>query len=73
MSTLQTMTIFVYQTFETRREGLAVAAAAHSRANRKRKPLEETLAPYPPPKDPTTSVRSKQAIEDENRLAAQDT
>jgi len=66
-----TMMIFVYQTFETRREGLAIAATAASRANGKRRPLEETLATYPPLKDPT-STRSKQTIEDENRLAAQE-
>ncbi|KAF9650613.1 hypothetical protein BDM02DRAFT_3267830 [Thelephora ganbajun] len=69
-----TMMVFVYQTFETRREGLAIAAAANSRANGKRRQLEEALAVYPPPKDPTTSTRSKRTIEDENRLAAaQDT
>jgi len=67
-----TMIAFVYQTLETRREGLAIAAAANSRANQKRKPLKETLASYPPPKDPTTGIRSKQTIEDENLLAAQD-
>ena len=61
------MAVFVYQTFETRREGLAIAAAANSRANGKRRPFEETRATYPPPKDPT---RNKQTIEDENRLAA---
>jgi hypothetical protein len=67
------MMVFVYQTFETRREGLAIASAANPRANRIRKPLEGTFVSYPPPKDPTTGIRSKQAIEDENRLAAQET
>jgi len=62
-----TMMIFVYQTFETRREGLAVAAAANSRANGRRS--FETLVAYPPPTDPSASTRSKQTIEDENRLA----
>jgi len=65
------MIVFVYQTFETRREGLAIAAAANSRANGKRGPLRETLAAYPPPKDPTTGTRKKQTVEDERRLAAQ--
>ena len=64
--------VFVYQTFETRREGLALAAAAKSRANGKRRSFEETLVVHPPPKDPTTSTRGKQTIEDENRLAAQE-
>lgn len=72
LSSSQTMIAFVYQTLETRREGLAIAAAANSRANQKRKPLKETLVSYPPPKDPTTGIRSKQTIEDENLLAAQD-
>jgi len=66
------MMVFVYQTFETRREGLAIAAAANSRANRKRRSFEETLVAYPPPKDPTNGARSKQTTEDENRLAAQE-
>ena len=66
------MTVFVYQTFETRREGLAIAAAANSRANRKRRPFDETLPAYPPQKDPTASTRKQQTIEDENRLAAQE-
>lgn len=70
LSPLQTMVAFVYQTFETRREGLAIAAVANSRAN-KRRSLEETLALYPPPKDPTSGTRSRETIEDENRLAAQ--
>jgi len=65
------MMIFVYQTFETRREGLAIAAAANSRANGKRRPPRETLAVYPPPEDPITGARSKKTIEDERRLAAQ--
>ena len=64
--------IFMYQTFETRREGLAMAAAASSRANGKRRSFEDTLASYPPPKDPTTGTRSKQTVEDENRLTAQE-
>ena len=66
------MTVLMYQTFETRREGLAIAAAVNSRANRKRKPFEETFTSHPPPKDPTTNIRSRQSTEDENRLAAQD-
>ena len=57
----------MYQTFETRRKGLAIAAAANSRVNGRRRPFEETRAEYPPPKDPT---RNKRTIEDENRLAA---
>ena len=66
------MVVFVYQTFETRREGLAIAAAANSRANGKRRSFGETLTAYPPPKDPTTSARNKQTVDDENRLAAQE-
>lgn len=64
------MMVFVYQTFATRREGLAIAAA-NSRANRRRKPLEESLTSYPPPKGPAAGTRSEQAMEDEKRLAAQ--
>jgi len=70
---ITTMMVFLYQTFETRREGLAIAAAANSRANRKRKRLEEALTSYPPPKNPTTGIRNKQTLEDENLLAAQET
>jgi hypothetical protein len=68
----QTMAVFVYQTFETRREGLAIAAIANSRANGKRRPPEETLASHHASKDPTIGTRSKRTIEDENRLAAQE-
>ncbi|KAF9792572.1 hypothetical protein BJ322DRAFT_57875 [Thelephora terrestris] len=67
-----TMAVFVYQTFETRREGLAIAAIANSRANGKRRPPEETLASHHTSKDPTIGTRSKRTIEDENRLAAQE-
>jgi len=70
---ITTMMLFLYQSFETRREGLAIAAAANSRANRKRKRLEEALASDPPPKNPTTGIRNKQTLEDENLLAAQET
>ena len=70
LSSLQTMVAFVYQTFETRREGLAIAAATNSRANKRS--FEETPALYPPPKDPTPRTRSRETIEDENRLAAQE-
>jgi hypothetical protein len=65
----QVMVVFVYRTFETRREGLALAAAANSRANGNRRPFEATFASHP---SPDTSVRNKQTIEDEKRLAAQD-
>ena len=65
------MIVFVYQTFETRREGLAIAAAANSRMNGKRRQSEETLTSHLAPKGPATGTRSKKTIEDENRLAAQ--
>ena len=73
LKSAQVMVFFVYQTFETRREGLALALAATSRANGNRRPSEGTLVSHPAPKYPDTGARSKQTIEDEKRLAAQDT